>query len=336
MRSLSVVIPVYNEPEQAAETARSALTAVGQSETFDPVEVVFADDGSTVDVEAPVRLAAEEDDRLRFVRLPENAGRFAARRAGLTAAEGEYVLFIDAGVEITPGSLAFLNERVEQGADVWNAHTIMETGSNPFALFWRTVSSIAFRDYVDDPRETSFDASNFDRFPKGTTCFLAPRELLTDAFAAFRTRYSDTRNANDDGPIIRYIAERRPIHIAPGFACVYRPRRTFKSFARHAYHRGIVFVDGHGRRESRFFPVVVAFFPVSAALVCATVKKPVVAPAALLLLGVVAAAVAGQRRRPLAEVASFGALAPVYAVAHGLGMWRGALLAATARLKSAS
>ena len=175
---LSVVIPVYNEAEQVVETIRSVTAAVADEPAFADAEIVVADDGSSVDVETPA-LAAANGTPVRVERLPQNRGRYEARRVGLSAAQGEYVLFIDAGVTLVPGSLAFVSRRLEDGRGVWNAHTHLETHGNPFGLFWSVVSSLAFGDYVDDPRETSFGVDNFDRFPKGTTCFLAPRELLT-------------------------------------------------------------------------------------------------------------------------------------------------------------
>jgi glycosyltransferase involved in cell wall biosynthesis len=330
---LSVIIPVFNEADQCVATLQSVTAAIGESNAFSESEIVVVDDGSLEDIEGSA-VAAAGAVPVRVERLPQNSGRFAARQAGLATAQGDYVLFIDAGVTVEPGSLAFLGERIDGGRDVWNAHTVMKTGGNPFALFWSVVNSLAFGDYVDNPRETSFGVDNFDRFPKGTTCFFAPRDLLVAAFASFRSQYTDVRNANDDGPIIRSIAEHRPINIAPAFACVYTPRRTLPSFVRHALHRGVVFVDGHGRRESRFFPVVVAFFPVSAGVAAAAIRRPVVVP--LLAVGIagVAGVVAGRRRRTTDEVASFAALAPVYAVAHGLGMWRGAALLIAERLRS--
>jgi glycosyltransferase involved in cell wall biosynthesis len=329
---LSVVIPVYNEADQVVETIQSATAAVREEPAFADSEIVVSDDGSTADVASPA-LAAADGVPVRIERLSTNSGRFEARRAGLHAAEGEIVLFIDAGVTLVPGSLAFVAPRVDQGRDVWNAHTEIETEGSLFALFWKVVTSLAFGDYVDHPRETSFGVDEFDRFPKGTTCFLAPRSLLVEAFDAFRSRYADTRNANDDGPIIRWVAARSRVNIAPSFACVYTPRRTLRSFVKHALHRGVVFVDGHGRPESRFFPLVVAFFPVSAALAVATVKRPLVAPLAALGVAGAAAVAASRRRRSTEETLAFAALAPVYAVAHGVGMWRGAALALAGRLR---
>jgi len=180
---------------------------------------------------------------------------------------------------------------------------------------------LAWRDYFDDPRPTSYGLADFDRYPKGTTCFLAPRALLLDAFAQFRSSYADIRLANDDTPVLRAVAAQERIHLSPEFACVYSPRTNATSFFRHAVHRGTVFVDGHGTPESRFFPAVVAFFPLSAALLL----RPRLLPAALAGCGLAAVAYGALAGRPGRDLRTLGLVTPLYALGHGLGMWRGAL-----------
>jgi hypothetical protein len=155
---------------------------------------------------------------------------------------------------------------------------------------------------------------------------------MTDALDAFRSRYADLRHANDDTPVIRWIAARERIHISPSFSCDYRPRATLGSFVRHSVHRGTVFLDGHGRPESRFFPVVAAFFPVSAGLALASLRRPALAPAVAVTAAAAAGAVAAVAGRSRFETAAFAALAPVYAAAHGVGMWRGLGLLVRRRL----
>jgi hypothetical protein len=90
-------------------------------------------------------------------------------------------------------------------------------------------------------------------------------------------------------------------------------------------------VDGHGRRESRFFPVVLAFYPLSVAIAVAGVRRPALVPALALGSAVVAGGVAAAARRSRFETLSFAALVPLYSIAHGLGMWRGLFLIARAR-----
>jgi glycosyltransferase involved in cell wall biosynthesis len=318
--SLSVVIPVRDEAAHLPATIAALLAAL-EGTDFD-AELVVVDDGSTDGSADAARTSAAGRIPLRIVRQA-GEGRFEARRAGLEAAEGKLALLLDARVRLEPEALRFVRDRVDMGESVWNGHVVVDADT-AFGVFWRLLAELAWRDYFDQPRTTSFGVEEFDRFPKGTTCFLAPRELLLSAFSTFRTRYRDVRLANDDTPILRAVAARERIGISPGFACVYSPRTTLGRFFRHAVHRGTVFVDGHGTPASRFFPAVLAFFPLSAALAVGAARRPALLPAAIGAVGVVAAVYgvrAGRSRRELAVLAT---VTPLYALGHGIGMWRGA------------
>jgi glycosyltransferase involved in cell wall biosynthesis len=311
-------MPVFNEGTHLAGTIDALATAI-EGSGFDP-ELVLVDDGSTDGSAEVARSSAHGRVPLSVVSQP-NRGRFEARRAGLSAASGEHVLFLDARVQLLPNALRFVHERVRT-EPVWNGHVYVET-DNVLGNFWRLLAELAWRDYFDRPRTTSFGLAEFDRFPKGTTCFLAPRAVLESAFVRFRSRYADVRLANDDTPILRALAADERIHISPEFACVYAPRTTVAGFLRHSIRRGVVFVDGHGTPESRFFPHVVAFFPLSAALVATALRRPLVAPVAVAACGLAAAAYGAQAGRSRRELATLAVATPLYAVGHGLGMWRG-------------
>jgi glycosyltransferase involved in cell wall biosynthesis len=317
MTSLSVVVPAFNEAAHLRETIERLVDALDGS-GFD-AELVLVDDGST-DGSADVARAAADGVPIRVL-SQENRGRFEARRLGLSAATGDYVLFLDARVRLAPDSLRFVRERLS-AEPVWNGHVEIDT-DNVFGIFWRLIAQLAWRDYFDNPRTTSFGLEDFDRYPKGTTCFLAPRPLLASAFEHFHTHYSDIRMANDDTPVLREVAAQTRIGISPRFGCVYSPRTNLPGFTRHAFHRGVVFVDGHGTPASRFFPAVVAFFPVSAALAVAALRRPLVAPAAVAACGLGAAAYGARAGRSRREISALSLVTPLYAIAHGAGMWRG-------------
>jgi glycosyltransferase involved in cell wall biosynthesis len=313
--ALSVVIPVRDEAGHLPRTIEALLSSLDGS-GFD-AEIVVVDDGSRDGSADAARRTADGRVPLHIVRR-EGEGRFTARRAGLEVAKGELALLLDARVQLDPGALSFLHERVAAGETVWNGHVHVDDES-AFGVFWSLLAELAWRDYFDAPRTTSFGLDDFDRFPKGTTCFLAPRGLLLSAFAGFRSHYRDVRLANDDTPILRTIAERTRIGISPRFACTYAPRTSLGRFFRHAVHRGTVFLDGHGTPESRFYPAVVAFFPLSAALAF----RPRLVPLALAACGAAAAAYGVRAGRSRREVAVLATVTPVYAAGHAAGMWRG-------------
>lgn len=328
---LSVVMPAYNEASYLPATIDALVEAVERSGL--DAELIVVDDGSTDDSAAVADRAAAGRLPVRVITQP-NSGRFAARRAGVEAATAELVLLLDSRVTLEPGGLEFLGPRLEAGQRVWTGHVDVAADGNPYAVFWKLLAELAWDHYFAHPRTVEFGADTFDRFPKGTGCFVVPRLLLLDAITAFQSKYAEARYANDDTPLLRWIAERGPIHISPQFSATYAPRTRFDTFVRHSFRRGIVFVDGHGRPESRFFGVAVAFYPASALFCVAAIRRPVLAPLAGVAVGAAAAALALRRRRPAFEVASLAALAPVYGVAHGAGMWRGLGLLVRNRLTS--
>ena len=321
---LTVVVPVHDEAAHLGATVAALADAVERS-TFE-ADLLVVDDGST-DGSGDVALAAAAGRLPARVVTQPNRGRFPARLAGLEAAEGELVLLLDSRVRLHVGALAFVAQRLGAGERVWNGHVEVDASGNPYGAFGNVLVALAWRDYFREPRTTSYGLDDFDRYPKGTTCFLAPRHLLLEAFGGFSTRYDDPRHANDDTPVLRALAARERIHLSPSFGCTYTPRGSLPSFLRHSLHRGVVFLDGHGRRESRFFPAVVAFYPVSAALAVAAVRRPGLVPVGATGVALTAGVVAAAAGRPRFEALSFGLLAPVYAAAHGAGMWKGAVLA---------
>lgn len=86
---LSIIIPVYNMRQWLEETVRSVL-----NQTFRDFELILIDDGSTDGSGELCDGLAQTDDRVRVIRQ-ENAGVSAARNAGLDAAKGEYIGWVD-------------------------------------------------------------------------------------------------------------------------------------------------------------------------------------------------------------------------------------------------
>jgi len=99
--SVSVIVPVYNAGEYLAEALDSVL-----AQDYDPVEVVVVDDGST---DGSAAIAAQRP--VRLIRRA-HAGIASTRNAGVAAANGELIAFLDADDVWLPGTLALRVEHL--------------------------------------------------------------------------------------------------------------------------------------------------------------------------------------------------------------------------------
>lgn len=95
---VSVVIPTRNRPLLVGRAVQSALT-----QTFKDIEVIVVIDGS--DEGTLVALQEIDDSRLRVIELPNNMGGSGARNAGVNAAKGEWIAFLDDDDEWLPNKL---------------------------------------------------------------------------------------------------------------------------------------------------------------------------------------------------------------------------------------
>lgn len=86
----SVVIPCYNAERFVRESVASA-----QAQTLRDIEIVCVNDGSTDATLDVLRELANADDRIRVIDQP-NGGEGPARDAGLCAATGDWLYFLDA------------------------------------------------------------------------------------------------------------------------------------------------------------------------------------------------------------------------------------------------
>ena len=99
MPKYSIVIPVYNRPDEVDELLET-LT----SQTFRDFEVVIVEDGSTVDCKDVISKYASKLDIQYFVK--ENGGQGFARNYGYERANGEYFIVFDSDCLIPPHYLA--------------------------------------------------------------------------------------------------------------------------------------------------------------------------------------------------------------------------------------
>lgn len=87
---VSVILPAYNAEKNIGECIRSL-----QDQTYQNIEIIVIDDGSTDGTAGRVRACATADGRVLY-RYQENAGSGPARNRGLELSRGEWIMFVDA------------------------------------------------------------------------------------------------------------------------------------------------------------------------------------------------------------------------------------------------
>ena len=96
---VSVIIPVCNSARYLPE----ALASVLMQKDIPEIEVICIDDGSTDDSAVILDFWGKRDSRLNIIHQ-KNQGPGVARNAGLEAAKGEYVFFLDADDRLSSGA----------------------------------------------------------------------------------------------------------------------------------------------------------------------------------------------------------------------------------------
>ena len=86
---VSIIVPVYNVEKYFDECIESIL-----HQTYDDLEIIIVDDGSTDGCEKKAAEYAALDGRIKVFHL-KNAGPGPARNLGLKNATGDYYCFID-------------------------------------------------------------------------------------------------------------------------------------------------------------------------------------------------------------------------------------------------
>lgn len=111
---VSVIIPAYNAEKYIDESVESIL-----GQTFQDLELIILDDGSTDQTSKKIQKLAEKDKRIIFLKNEKNLGIPKTRNKGISIAKGKYIAWQDADDISVPDRIekqkAFLDENPQAG-----------------------------------------------------------------------------------------------------------------------------------------------------------------------------------------------------------------------------
>ena len=205
MKTISVVIPTYNYAHYLPEAIDSVLR-----QTYPPLEITVVDDGST---DATPDVLAAYGDRIRVIRQ-KNQGVAAARNAGLSAARGEYVAFLDSDDIWHPRKLEL---QIARFADP--ALGLVHCGVETFDEKGRAVG--VFLDGMEGWVATEILRLDREVVAGPGSCIMVPKRVLEE-IGGFDARLPPS----DDWDVCYRIATRYPIGYVAVVLVRYRQHGT--------------------------------------------------------------------------------------------------------------
>lgn len=116
IRSISIVIPVYNEEENIPKLYEE-LKEVLEKLPYN-YEIIFVDDGSTDRTYEILEELVKKDPHVKVIRFRKNYGQTAAMYAGFQHASGDVIITMDGDLQNDPKDIPKLLEKIEEGYDI--------------------------------------------------------------------------------------------------------------------------------------------------------------------------------------------------------------------------
>jgi polyisoprenyl-phosphate glycosyltransferase len=138
---ISLVVPVFNEQEVIPELfKRLEQVAVSNAEIFE-LSIIFVDDGST-DKSVDIIKQIPTDLEFRLIQFSRNFGHQAAVMAGISNADGDAVVIMDADLQDPPEVIAEFVKEWQKGIHVVYGKRISRDGES---LFKKTSAAVFYR-----------------------------------------------------------------------------------------------------------------------------------------------------------------------------------------------
>ena len=125
---LSVIVPVYNEEDNLRALYKELKSVIDFLNK--EYEIIFIDDGSSDNSFLILKEFSENDSRIRIIRFKKNYGLISAFDAGFHQAQGDFILAIDADLQVKADDLIKIYEELKSYDAVvgWRRNRIKADG----------------------------------------------------------------------------------------------------------------------------------------------------------------------------------------------------------------
>ena len=115
MKSITVIIPVYNEVESLQELHIELSSVLSANDYY---ELLFIDDGSSDGSIELLKELANTDDHIKVIQFYRNYGKAAALAEGFKMSTGDYIVTLDADLQDDPAEIPNLISKLSDGWDL--------------------------------------------------------------------------------------------------------------------------------------------------------------------------------------------------------------------------
>ena len=142
---VSIIIPCYNQEKTIRDCLKSAI-----SQTLQNIEIIVVNDRSTDSSLEILDELQAECDKIKIINFETNQGTSNARKAGVLASRGRYVMFLDSDDALEENACEILyNEITSKGVDILQFGVkVVDCGVSPKTLEWFKWFSRPFTDVL--------------------------------------------------------------------------------------------------------------------------------------------------------------------------------------------
>lgn len=192
----SIIVPVYNTEPYLVRCLDSLL-----AQSCDLYEIICIDDGSTDGSLKILQKYAAKHKNIRLI-TQSNSGVSSARNAGIEAAKGKYVMFVDSDDFVEPDMIETLYTYMQNNMPDWLLFQLRlydeTTDSFKYVPHWMLPKTLPdFSVYTGHAK-----LKELLQLPHECTNKVWRRKILNDNHIRFKT---DTRNGEDELFNIEYI-----------------------------------------------------------------------------------------------------------------------------------